>query len=100
MAEFEHQLGEKAGTVDQLHVRLEEVLQSRDKLQEQLAHTEEVLRRHTSAAPSQAVVRTAHTLRTTAFRFPTDQSRTVHLLFFGFSDAPSFSSSFSGTDTK
>ncbi|XP_026769427.1 kinesin-like protein KIFC3 isoform X3 [Pangasianodon hypophthalmus] len=55
MAELEHQLGERAGAVDELHVQLEEALQSRDKLQEQLAHTEEILRRHSAAAPSQAM---------------------------------------------
>lgn len=62
MAKLEHQLGEKTSTVDELHVRLEEVLQSRDELQKQLSHTQEILRRHSAAAPSQAMVRTAKTL--------------------------------------
>ncbi|XP_047008666.2 kinesin-like protein KIFC3 isoform X2 [Ictalurus punctatus] len=55
MAELERQLGERTGAVDELHVRLEEAGQSRDKLQEQLIHTEEILRRHSAAAPSQAM---------------------------------------------
>lgn len=65
MAELERQLGERTGAVDELHVRLEEAGQSRDKLQEQLIHTEEILRRHSAAAPSQAMVRTAQTLSIT-----------------------------------
>lgn len=70
MAELEHQLGERAGTVDELHVRLEEALQSRDKLQEQLAQTEEILRRYSTAAPSQAMVRTKHTQSLCAVSLP------------------------------
>lgn len=65
MAELERQLGERTGAVDELHVRLEEAGQSRDKLQEQLIHTEEILRRHSAAVPSQAMVRTAQTLSIT-----------------------------------
>ncbi|XP_046720357.1 kinesin-like protein KIFC3 isoform X1 [Silurus meridionalis] len=55
MAKLQHQLGERAGSVDELHVCLEEALQSRDKLHKQLSHTEEMLQRHSVAAPSQAM---------------------------------------------
>ncbi|KAF4091726.1 hypothetical protein AMELA_G00040360 [Ameiurus melas] len=55
MTELERQLGERTGAVDELHVRLEEAGQSQDQLQEQLIHTEEMLRRHCAAAPSQAM---------------------------------------------
>lgn len=57
MAKLELQLGERACAVDELRGHLEEALQSREKLQEQLAHTEKILQ----AAPSQAMVRTEHT---------------------------------------
>ncbi|XP_053356181.1 kinesin-like protein KIFC3 isoform X2 [Clarias gariepinus] len=55
MAKLEHQLGARAGTMDELHAQLEEALQSRDNLQEQLTHTQEILQRHSTAAPSQAM---------------------------------------------
>lgn len=58
MAKLEHQLGERACTVDELRTQLEEALQSREKLQKQLTHTEEILRQHSAVAPSQAMVRT------------------------------------------
>ncbi|XP_060779407.1 kinesin-like protein KIFC3 isoform X3 [Neoarius graeffei] len=63
MAKLEHQLGERTSTVDELHVRLEEALQSRDKLQEQLTQTEEILQRHSTAAPSQAMAAEAESSR-------------------------------------
>ncbi|KAG7333048.1 hypothetical protein KOW79_003183 [Hemibagrus wyckioides] len=55
MAKLEHQLGERACTVDELRTQLEEALQSREKLQKQLTHTEEILRQHSAVAPSQAM---------------------------------------------
>lgn len=61
MAKLEHQLGARAGTMDELHAQLEEALQSRDNLQEQLTHTQEILQRHSTAAPSQAMVRLVFT---------------------------------------
>ncbi|KAK2848286.1 hypothetical protein Q7C36_009968 [Tachysurus vachellii] len=54
MAKLEHQLGERACTVDELRNQLAEALKSREKLQEHLSHTEEILRQHSAAAPSQA----------------------------------------------
>ncbi|XP_047678232.1 kinesin-like protein KIFC3 isoform X4 [Tachysurus fulvidraco] len=54
MAKLEHQLGERACTVDELRNQLAETLQSREKLQEHLTHTEEILQQHSAAAPSQA----------------------------------------------
>ncbi|GAA6069949.1 kinesin-like protein KIFC3 isoform X1, partial [Tachysurus ichikawai] len=60
MAKLEHQLGERACTVDELRNQLAESLQSREKLQEHLTHTEEILRQQSAAAPSQVRTECTH----------------------------------------